>query len=140
MRSWITWVRCCGTRSVRRCRWRDAEATEGEDATLDFVVKLDGNSGSEVKVDYRTRDGTAEAGSDYTETRGRLTFDPGRVREDGVGADPERRDGGAVRGADGKLRGHARDPTTARAGSASGWRSARTSASASAACARMRSR
>ncbi len=55
----------------------DAEATEGEDATLDFVVKLDGNSGSEVKVDYRTRDETAEAGFDYTETRGRLTFAPG---------------------------------------------------------------
>ena len=55
----------------------DAEATEGEDATLDFVVRLDGNSGSDVTVDYRTRDGTAEAGSDYTETRGTLTFAPG---------------------------------------------------------------
>ena len=59
----------------------DAEATEGEDATLDFVVKLDGNSGSEVTVDYRTRDGTAEAGTDYTETRGRLTFDPGEYEK-----------------------------------------------------------
>ncbi len=59
----------------------DAEATEGEDATLDFVVKLDGNSGSEVKVDYRTRDGTAEAGFDYTETRGRLTFAPGEYEK-----------------------------------------------------------
>ena len=59
----------------------DAEATEGEDATLDFVVKLDGNSGSEVKVAYHTRDGTAEAGSDYTETRGRLTFDPGEYEK-----------------------------------------------------------
>ena len=59
----------------------DAEATEGEDATLDFVVKLDGNSGSEVKVDYRTRDETAEAGFDYTETRGRLTFAPGEYEK-----------------------------------------------------------
>ena len=75
----------------------DAEATEGEDATLDFVVKLDGNSGSEVKVDYRTRDGTAEAGSDYTETRGRLTFAPGEyektvsvpIRDDAVQDDGE---------------------------------------------------
>ena len=52
----------------------DAEATEGEDATLDFVVRLDGNPGSDVTVDYRTRDGTAEAGSDYTETSGTLRF------------------------------------------------------------------
>ena len=55
----------------------DAEATEGEDATLDFVVRLDGNPGSDVTVDYRTVDGTATAGSDYTETSGTLTFAPG---------------------------------------------------------------
>ena len=55
----------------------DAEATEGEDATLDFLVRLDGNPGSEVTVDYGTRDGTATAGSDYTKTSGTLTFAPG---------------------------------------------------------------
>ena len=55
----------------------DAEATEGEDATLDFLVRLDGNPGSDVTVDYETRDGTATAGSDYTETSGTLTFAPG---------------------------------------------------------------
>ena len=55
----------------------DAEATEGEDATLDFLVRLGGNPGSEVTVDYGTRDGTATAGSDYTETSGTLTFEPG---------------------------------------------------------------
>ena len=55
----------------------DAEATEGEDATLDFLVRLDGNPGSDVTVDYGTRDGTAAAGSDYTETSGTLTFEPG---------------------------------------------------------------
>ena len=55
----------------------DAEATEGEDATLDFLVRLDGNPGSDVTVDYGTRDGTATAGSDYTETSGTLTFEPG---------------------------------------------------------------
>ena len=55
----------------------DAEAAEGEDATLDFVVRLDGNPGSDVTVDYRTVDGTATAGSDYTETSGTLTFAPG---------------------------------------------------------------
>ena len=53
----------------------DAEATEGVDATLDFVVKLDGVPGEEgVTVAYRTQDGTAKAGSDYEETRGTLTF------------------------------------------------------------------
>ena len=55
----------------------DAEATEGEDETLDFLVRLDGNPGSDVTVDYGTRDGTATAGSDYTETSGTLTFEPG---------------------------------------------------------------
>ena len=54
----------------------DAEATEGEEETLDFTVSLDGNPGSEVTVDYGTRDGTAMAGSDYTETSGTLTFEP----------------------------------------------------------------
>ena len=47
----------------------NAEATEGEDATLDFVVKLDGNSGSEVTVDYGTRDGTADGGIPTTRRR-----------------------------------------------------------------------
>ena len=75
----------------------DAEATEGEDATLDFVVRLDGNSGSDVTVDYGTRDGTATAGSDYTETSGTLTFEPGEdektvsvpIRDDAVHDDGE---------------------------------------------------
>ena len=40
-------------------------------------MRLDGNPGSEVTVDYGTRDGTARAGSDYTETSGTLTFAPG---------------------------------------------------------------
>ena len=44
----------------------DAEATEGMDRTLDFVVKLDRTPSRdwEVTVDYRTQDGTATAGSD----------------------------------------------------------------------------
>ena len=52
----------------------DAQATEGVDATLDFTVRLHGDAASEVTVDYRTEDGTATAGSDYTETSGTLTF------------------------------------------------------------------
>ena len=55
----------------------DAQATEGVDATLDFTVRLHGNAASAVTVDYRTEDGTATAGSDYTETSGTLTFAPG---------------------------------------------------------------
>ena len=57
----------------------DAEATEGVDTTLEFVVKLDRTPSRdwEVTVDYRTQDGTATAGSDYTLTSGTLTFAPG---------------------------------------------------------------
>ena len=57
----------------------DAEATEGVDDTLDFVVRLDRRPARdwEVTVDYRTQDGTATAGSDYTSTSGTLTFAPG---------------------------------------------------------------
>ena len=56
----------------------DAEATEGDDATLDFVVKLIKPVRSAVTVDYATSDGTATAGSDYTSTSGTLTFAAGR--------------------------------------------------------------
>ena len=57
----------------------DAEAAEGVDDALDFVVKLDRTPSRdwEVTVDYRTQDGTATAGSDYTSTSGTLTFAPG---------------------------------------------------------------
>ena len=64
----------------------DAEATEGVDDTLDFVVKLDRRPslglGWEVTVDYRTtQDGRAMAGSDYTSTSGTLTFAPGEDKK-----------------------------------------------------------
>ena len=52
----------------------DAEATEGEDPSLDFVVTLAPAATFQVTVDYATNDGTATAGSDYTETSGTLTF------------------------------------------------------------------
>ena len=56
----------------------DAEATEGEDDdTLDFTVRLEPEAAAALTVDYRTKDGTAEAGSAYTETSGTLTFAPG---------------------------------------------------------------
>ena len=55
----------------------DAEATEEEDAALDFVVTLDPAATATTTVDYATADGTATAGSDYTATSGTLTFQPG---------------------------------------------------------------
>ena len=58
----------------------DAEATEGDDATLDFVVTLRlSGPGPSVTVDYATADGTATAGDDYTATSGTLTFGPGET-------------------------------------------------------------
>ena len=61
----------------------DAEATEGVDDTLDFVVKLDRKPSRdwEVTVDYRTQNGTATAGFDYTLTSGTLTFAPGEDKK-----------------------------------------------------------
>ena len=55
----------------------DAEATEGVDETLDFVVRLDPKTSRKVTVQYRTRNDTARAGSDYTQTSGTLVFAPG---------------------------------------------------------------
>ena len=56
-----------------------AEATEGDDGALDFVVRLDREPRSEVTVRYATTDGTAAAGQDYTRTAGTLTFGPGET-------------------------------------------------------------
>ena len=56
-----------------------AEATEGDDGALDFVVRLDREPRQAVTVDYATRNGTAAAGSDYTATSGTLTFAPGQT-------------------------------------------------------------
>ena len=57
----------------------DAEASETVDETLDFVVTLDRTPSRdwEATVDYRTKDGSAAAGSDYTMMNGTLTFAPG---------------------------------------------------------------
>ena len=55
----------------------DTEASEEDDATIDFVVRLDPASTETVTVDYATSDGTATAGSDYTATSGTLTFQAG---------------------------------------------------------------
>ena len=57
----------------------DAEATEGEDATLDFVVTLSPAADGTVTVAYETSDGDATAPEDYTAASGTLTFDPGET-------------------------------------------------------------
>ena len=55
----------------------DAEAEEGEDAALAFVVSLNRASSETVTVEYASSDGTATAGSDYDSESGTLTFSPG---------------------------------------------------------------
>ncbi|WP_420633094.1 Calx-beta domain-containing protein [Candidatus Palauibacter sp.] len=55
----------------------DAEATEEEDAAVEFVVTLTPAASDTVTVDYATADGTATAGEDYTATSGTLTFAAG---------------------------------------------------------------
>ncbi len=54
----------------------DDSATEGTDATLDFVVTLRRPAGvtGTVTVDYTTSDGTGWADEDYTAVSGTLTF------------------------------------------------------------------
>ena len=56
---------------------RDAEATEGE--TAEFLVTLSPASDETVTVSFRTVDGTAMAGLDYTPTMGTLRFEPGEA-------------------------------------------------------------
>ncbi len=57
----------------------DAEATEGDDATLDFTVTLAPAASGTVTVDYETSDGTATAPADYASTTGTLTFTAGQT-------------------------------------------------------------
>ena len=66
---------------VKQLAVADAEATEGEDPSLDFVVTLAPAAAWTVTVDYATHDGTARAGADYTHTSGALTFAPGETEK-----------------------------------------------------------
>ena len=57
----------------------DTTVQEGADAHLDFVVSLSRAAASTVTVNYRTRNGTAIAGQDFTGTSGTLTFAAGET-------------------------------------------------------------
>lgn len=60
----------------------DARATEGEGATIEFVVELNARDDCRTaKVDFATADGTAIAAEDYVATSGTLTFLPGETRK-----------------------------------------------------------
>ena len=54
-------------------------APVSEGGTASFVVTLSPASEREVRVSYRTLDGTATAGLDYTATEGTLRFQPGET-------------------------------------------------------------
>ena len=57
----------------------DAEVDEGAGATLDFEVTLNRALNETVTVGYRTVNGSASAGADYTSTNGTLTFAAGET-------------------------------------------------------------
>ena len=59
----------------------DARVEENSGDPVAFAVTLGRESVSTVTVDYATSDGTAEAGLDYTETSGTLTFAPGETAQ-----------------------------------------------------------
>jgi hypothetical protein len=55
----------------------DTQVDEGPDAALEFTVTLNRRVEEEITVGYRTEDGTATAGLDYTETTGTLSLSAG---------------------------------------------------------------
>ena len=88
------WVECAGAYAdpgserpppaVPMLSVAPAEATEGEDETLDFTVTLEPEATGTVTVDYATAttaDDTATEGDDYTARSGRLVFAPGQTSQ-----------------------------------------------------------
>ena len=55
----------------------DARAKEGEDAAVEFEVRLGRAATQVVTVDYATSDGSARAGEDYVAASGTLRFEAG---------------------------------------------------------------
>ena len=78
--------------------------SEGE--TAEFTVRLSGASGVAVTVSYRTVDGTAVEGADYTGVTGTLRFEAGETAKTIEGGDGGRRHPGV----NGELRGEAEQP------------------------------
>ncbi len=58
-----------------------AESGDGTDSAMEFRVELRFAGSGTTTVDYRTEDGTARAGADYTATSGTLTFGPGTTSQ-----------------------------------------------------------
>ena len=59
----------------------DVTVTEGTHATADFVVSLNRATGGPVTFDYETTAGTASDTTDYSDTDGTLTIQPGETRK-----------------------------------------------------------
>ena len=59
----------------------DTTVQEAEGAILEFTATLSHASSRTVTVDYATSDGSAQAGSDYTATSGKLTFNAGQTSQ-----------------------------------------------------------
>ena len=59
----------------------DDAATVSEGEAAEFTVRLSAPSSAAVSVSYRTVDGTAAAGADYTSTAGVLRFEPGETKQ-----------------------------------------------------------
>ena len=55
----------------------DARVEEAANAVVAFAVTLSRMAPAQVTVDYTTRDGSPQAGSDYTAKSGTLTFQAG---------------------------------------------------------------
>ncbi|HSI57437.1 MAG TPA: FG-GAP-like repeat-containing protein [Ideonella sp.] len=57
-----------------------AKAQRGSVASLDFTVHRRGETGAAVSFSYRTRDGSARAGRDYTAVQGTATIPAGQTQ------------------------------------------------------------
>ena len=80
--------------SADKVDWRpglsvaDAKAKEGEDAAIEFEVRLGRAAAQVVTVDYATSDGSARAGEDYVAARGTRSSWLGSCRPGQVLAEP----------------------------------------------------
>ena len=77
----VTTVGASGTLALPELGVSDGYGHEGTNAAIVFDVRLTGayRQTSPVTVSYRTQDGTARAGSDYTARSGTLVFEPGET-------------------------------------------------------------